>query len=638
MKRIFSILLLVFVSFGLSAQKKDAPKQKIVKQWTLSPDFSEEVSLPFDTVFSLCQRYRVSDRYSSLNATLGNYGLPFYQINFFDRIFDPDEFIYAYYYPFMYLPVKNVFMNTQVPFTELVWTFGAPRTTSEQTFRIRHSQNITRYLNFGLIYDIIFSLGQYNYQRAEDKDFTFFTSYTSPKYKLYFAAGINNLTSHENGGVIDTAQLDLYNTRDVPINLGGLNLATSKIKNRNILLVQRYTIGGQSAKSDSTKQKPKGFLGLSGTFSHIFIWEKNSRSYTDYYPESGFYDSIYINTLQTYDSLYSRSLKNTVRFDFTTDESRKIRLGGGVGIRNELFRYSQIVPTHDTNYADTVAWNKYNNALVGRLYNDIGKFGWIAYGELYLTGYRAGDFSLTGKISKTFGWKKGDATWVVTGGIVNRQPSFWYEQWGGNHFEWHNNFKKEFRIDLGTVFSYPARKAELKFNYAIIDNFTDFNTDALPSQHEGGLSVVAITAKKEFRAWKFHLATDILLQQSSNPEILDLPLFTTQSALYFEHLFRFKKTGGKLNAQLGADVIYHTSYYAYSYMPATGRFYRQEKTKTGEYPFLNVFLNLKLKRARIFVMYDHVLSGWMGYDYYMVPAYPMNFRMIRYGIAWTFYN
>jgi hypothetical protein len=184
MKRIFSILLLVFVPFGLSAQKKDAPKQKIVKQWTLSPDFSEEVSLPFDTVFSLFHRYRLSDRYSPLNATLGNYGLPFYQINFFDRIFDPDEFIYTYYYPFMYLPVKNVFMNTQVPFTELVWTFGAPRTTSEQTFRIRHSQNITRYLNFGLIYDIIYSLGQYNYQRAENKDFTFFTSHPNTSFTL----------------------------------------------------------------------------------------------------------------------------------------------------------------------------------------------------------------------------------------------------------------------------------------------------------------------------------------------------------------------------------------------------------------------------------------------------------------------
>ncbi len=73
-------------------------------------------------------------------------------------------------------------------------------------------------------------------------------------------------------------------------------------------------------------------------------------------------------------------------------------------------------------------------------------------------------------------------------------------------------------------------------------------------------------------------------------------------------------------------------------MPATGRFYRQDLVTSGNYPFLNVFLNVKLKRARIFLMYDHLNSGWMGYDYFMIPHYPQNARMLRYGIAWTFYN
>ena len=43
----------------------------------------------------------------------------------------------------------------------------------------------------------------------------------------------------------------------------------------------------------------------------------------------------------------------------------------------------------------------------GRLFNNIGdKFGWVATGELYVTGYRAGDFNLNGEISKSFDWKK----------------------------------------------------------------------------------------------------------------------------------------------------------------------------------------------------------------------------------------
>jgi hypothetical protein len=641
MKRILSILLLFFTASLLSAQQNvnKPAKPKIIRQWHLSEDFTEEVPVPFDTVFSLFHRYRISDRQSPVNATLGNYGLPFYQMNFFDRISDPDKFLYTNYYPFMYHPGNSVFMNTQVPFTEMVWTYGAPRETSEQTFRIRHSQNVNRFLNFGLIYDIIYSLGQYNYQRAEDKTFTFYSSYTGPKYKIYFASGINSIISYENGGIPETEELGLTDTREIPVNFGSLNLAKSILKNQNILLVQRYTIGSQPVTNDSTVQKKKSFLGLSGTFSHILTWENNKRTYSDNYPQSGFYDTIYINSSITFDSLYSRELTNTVRFDFTTDETRKFRLGGGVGLRNELFRYSQIVPTHDTNFADTARWNRGNNAIVGRLYNNIGgKFSWKANGELFLTGYRAGDFSLKGEIIKSFSLKKGTASWIVNGSIVNRQPSFWYEQWGGNHFEWSNNIKKEFRIDLGTSFIYPAFNTEVIINYAIIDNYTDFNTLALPSQYAGGLSVAALVARKEIRAWKFHFTADAIVQKSSNRDILDLPLFAGRSAIFFEHNFRFKQTNGRLSAQLGADAIYNTLYYPYLYMPATGRFYRQNKEMTGNYPFINVFLNLKLKRTRFFIMMDHLNSGFMGENYYFVPSYPMNIRMLRYGLAWTFYN
>jgi hypothetical protein len=644
MIRHISIILLLAFSSGLNAQKQDTLKPRIIKQWHLSPDFSEEVNIPFDTVFSLFNRYRLADKYSSANATLGNYGLPFYQISFFDRITDPDKFLYSSYYPFMHVPDNAVFMNTQVPFTELAWTFAGPKQTSEQTFRISHSQNVNRFLNFGLIYDIIYSLGQYNYQRAEDKTFTLYSSYTGEKYKLYFAAGLNNLISYENGGITDKSQLNKPETREVPVNLGGLDKANSMLKNRNLLLVQRYTLTRNPVeKSDSIPQKRTGFFGLSGTFSHILILESNKRTYSDGYPESGLYDSIFINKTVTFDSLYSRRIKNTVRFDFTTDETRKFRLGGGIGLRNEIFRYSQIIPHSDTMYADTVVWNRSNNALVGRLYNNIGdKFRWLATGELFLTGYRAGDFNLNGEITKSFDWKKGRASWLITGGIANRQPSFWYDRWGSNHFKWNNNFKKELRIDLGSAFLYPARKAEIKFNYAVINNYTDFDTVAFPSQYSGGLSIAALTIRKELRAWKFHLATDVIIQKSSNIDVLDLPLVTVRTAGYFEHLFKFKQTGGRLNTQLGVDVTYHTLYHPYSYMPSTGRFFRQDQVSTGNYPFVNVFFNFKVKRTRVFIMFDHVNYGIMGNkignNYDMIPNYPMNIRMFRYGLAWTFYD
>jgi hypothetical protein len=632
-----------------AARKADSLKSiRILRQWNLSSDYTEEVSNPVDTIFNLFNRFKTADKYSPVNATLGNYGLPFYQINFFDRITDPDKFLYSSVYPFMFVPDRALFMNTQVPYTELDWSFGGKRETAEQTFRVRHSQNVNRNFNFGVIYDIIYNLGQYSYQRAEDKNANLYSSYTGEKYKLYFSAGINGIYSLENGGITDKGELGKGATREVPVNLGGVNKASSNLKNRNLLLVQKYTIkGNKVVKTDSTATKTVQSNGLSGTFSHILIIDNTRRTYSDEYPQSGFYDTIYKSNNFTYDTLSSHMIKNTVRFDFTTDETRKFRLGGGFGIRNEILNYFQYftrdIPKQALTAGDAVKWKQVNNALVGRLYNGIGeKFKWFATGELYLSGYKAGDFNLNGEIVKSFDLKKGRAAWLITGGILNRQPSFWFSHWQSNNFIWNENLKKEFRTDLGSAILYPARRTSIKFNYTVIKNYTDFDTTASPSQFSGGLSVAALTVSKGMKAWKFHLDTDVILQKSTNDAILDLPLATVRSAGYFEHLFRFKKTGGKLLTQVGVDVTYNTLYHPYSFMPATGRFYRQENSEAGNYPFVNAFLNFKLKRTRVFIMFDHLNYGKMGTknanNYDMVPGYPMNITMFRFGLAWTFYN
>lgn len=639
MRRTLAILLLTCLTPVFSAGAQDTVRHRIIEMWKLSPDQTEELKVPFDTTFSLFHQYRLADKYSPLNASPGSYGLPFYQLNFFDRVTDPDKYLGWYYYPFMYQPGNYLFMNTQVPFTELVWTYGGLRDQAEQTFRIRHSQNVNRKLNFALVYDIVYNLGQYNYQQSSDKSFAFNGSYRGDNYKAYFAYGLNNIKTYENGGISDLSQLETLEPKNIAVNLGGLSKALSYLKNSNLMLVQRYTLGKKTTSVADSSGSAREPFWLSGSFSHILMIDGNRRSYEDNNPDTVFYGPVYISGRHTFDSLSARTIKNTIRFDFTTRESGRFRLAGGVGIRNELIRYSQIVPTHDTLVADTAVWRKHNNVLVGRLYNNIGdKFYWLATGELFLSGYRFGDFNLDGVISKSFSFKKGLASWNINGSIANRQPSFWYEQWGGNHFEWSKSMNKEFRIDVGSSFNYPARGLELRFNYAIIDNYTAFDTLAMPSQHGGGLSVASVFASKDLRAWKFHLTPTLLVQQSSNPDVLDLPLATVRATAFFEHLFNFKKTNGQLNMQLGAEVLYHTPYHALAYMPATGRYYRQNAVEIGNYPFVNVFLNLKLRRTRIFLMLDHVNSGFTGYDYFMIPFYPMNIRMFRYGLAWTFYD
>ncbi|MGB4293431.1 MAG: putative porin, partial [Bacteroidales bacterium] len=226
----------------------------------------------------------------------------------------------------------------------------------------------------------------------------------------------------------------------------------------------------------------------------------------------------------------------------------------------------------------------------------------------------------------------------ITGGFSSVKPSVWVFRWGSNHFVWDNNFLKEFRVNAGSEVSYPYRRLNTRFNYTVLDNYTDFGPDSMPAQHRGGLSVAALYAEKELSLWKFHLSNQILIQKSSNRDILDLPLITLRTAGFFEHNFYFKLTGGNLNTQIGVELFYNTKYYGYGYVPATGSYFRQNKTLIGNYPYINAFLNVKIKRTRVFLVLDHINSGFTGYNYFMVPGYPMNVRVFRYGLAWTFYD
>jgi hypothetical protein len=624
---------------GESAGNYD-PDRRILRMSVLTDDYTGEEIIPFDTVFYLPHRFREADDFSTFNATLGNYGLPFYQINFFDRVREADRFLYSFYYPFMHLQSNAVFMDTQVPFTELRWSNSEPRSMANQTFKVRHTQNVNKSLNFGLVYDIIYDLGQYNHQKAENKTFAFFSSYKGKKYDYYLSAGINNIASKENGGMLSTDMNTLagLGTKDVPVNLSGINQAMNLLRNRNILFVQKYHLGRDNVgETDSIGTKREPFI--KGTISHILEAETNRKSYTDARPSSGYYDSIYISSSKTFDSLYYRNIKNSLRFDFLANDAGKFRLGGGAGVRHEYHKYGQIVPTFDTIIADTTSLYHNNIALMGKIYNDIGdNFGWKVDGELYLLGYRSGDFQVKGAITKRFDFRKGGATLAVTGSISNSQPSFWYSHWGSNHFVWDNNLEKEFRTDVGSSFSFPARNFEVDFRYAIIDNYTYFGEEAIPTQYAKPLSITSLTVSKRMALWKFHFDNDLLLQVSGAPEAVDLPLVAVRSTFYFQHLFRFKSTGGRLNTQIGAEVTYYTKYFPYAYMPSTNLFYAQSEHTAGNYPFIDVFVDLNLKRARIFIMYDHINQGMMGYNYYHVPFYPLNISMLRYGLAWTFYN
>jgi hypothetical protein len=97
---------------------------------------------------------------------------------------------------------------------------------------------------------------------------------------------------------------------------------------------------------------------------------------------------------------------------------------------------------------------------------------------------------------------------------------------------------------------------------------------------------------------------------------------------------------GALIGDLGFDFYYTSKYKASAYMPATGIFHLQDEYNVGGFPFLDVFLTIRIKRTRIFVSYNNLLHGlrFIGENYFTAYNYPLKPRNVRVGLVWTFYD
>jgi hypothetical protein len=73
-------------------------------------------------------------------------------------------------------------------------------------------------------------------------------------------------------------------------------------------------------------------------------------------------------------------------------------------------------------------------------------------------------------------------------------------------------------------------------------------------------------------------------------------------------------------------------------MPASRMFYLQDEKKIGNYVYIDAFINLMVKRFRIYVKYQHLNSLWTQPRYYMVPHYPMQEAAFKFGMSWSFYD
>ena len=203
-----------------------------------------------------------------------------------------------------------------------------------------------------------------------------------------------------------------------------------------------------------------------------------------------------------------------------------------------------------------------------------------------------------------------------------------------NHFIWRNDFGKIRRLRFGGILNLPHTGTNINVGAENIQNYIYFGPDCLPAQYGGSLQVFSVQLQQDFQWRALNWRNTVIYQTSSNEDVLPLPKLSVYSNLFLH--FRVARV---LEVQFGVDLDYYTRYHAPSYQPATMAFCNQKEIECGNYPFMNAYVNMKLSRARFFVLFSHVNQGMFGgNNYFSLPHYPLNPRRFQMGVVVDFVN
>ena len=208
---------------------------------------------------------------------------------------------------------------------------------------------------------------------------------------------------------------------------------------------------------------------------------------------------------------------------------------------------------------------------------------------------------------------------------------------------------KETHTRIEGLFSYKKTKTSLRVAIEEIQNYTylgmsytfsDTNRKYMTAaigQNGSNINLLTAQLKQQFKLGPINWENVVTYQNSSNKSVLPVPMLNVFTNLYLG--FKIAKV---LTVELGADATYFTEYEAPDFCPQMNQFAIQEnedsRVTLGNYPFIDVYANMHLKRARFFVMMTNATSGSFNRKAFLTPHYPTDSSVLRLGVSWNFFN
>ncbi len=631
MKKCQLIIFLILISLtnSIIAKQLQPDSLKVISSWRFNEDKSFSNQINIDTALYDFQNYNPIFQNDISSTYLGNYGLPGIS-HVFRKSYNYSEFIlFRGYENYFHDAGTTVFYNTKRPYTNLIYSGGGSDDNSGQNIKLIHTQNINRYINTGIKYDLISSAGHYKRQKVKNHSFSIFLSYIKDRYNLYTAFSINKFKIEENGGLQDDEDISSsYSSSTLPVNL---DQAESILRNNSFSLTQEYLIGeGNLEESNDSLNADSVNLSVYNKaselrFIHDFYYNSSYRIFDDQNPQSGFYRNIYIDEQSTFDSVKYRNIYNTFQLVKEKELLGINNLGGKFLIGSKFLK-------NYFNQKDTSFWDNY--LVMGLFDKSEENINWKFHSKYFFTGYKAGDYNLRLNITANLGGLLGENKTGIKASIGRKQADYILTVYQSNHFSWENDFTKENSSEIELFYNNDQWKFNTSLIYTAVNNYIYFDSTAIPVQFDGSVSVVSINIKKNFQFGKWDFNNEIIFQHTNNKDVVRIPSLSTSSQISREgSLFK-----SALKTRIGLQMHYNTAFYAYAYMPATGQFYIQDNKQLGNYPYMDIFLNLKVKRTRFFLIYEHFNSWFMKDNYFYALHYPMKSAFFKFGLSWSFYD
>lgn len=632
---------------GETAKKQPTIKPN-VKIWKLVDDFTFADTAVVDTLTIGHQVNNEIWRRSIGNVTLGNNGSPSTSSIFEDRVrFRRYGNLFANAIAAYIDNAEDIpYFNTKTPYTNLAYQMGYPKRRSDEFVQALFSQNVNRRLNFGFHFKLRSSIGRYEAQRADHTSFKLFGSFDGDNYGYNFVGQYSKSEIYENGGIINDDYVlnpDNYTNEgpeSIPVNMMNCRNNTSSYM---LHFTHHYNLGHINRLDPDSNNIE---LPVSTAFHNFEIeYSHHEHKITDLDALlSGTEPFIYqrsIDRTQTADSTKYLNVANTFQLKFNEEANSIMHFGVRAFIKNNISHYKWPAHIDSTLVLDEYKYvyslnseTRVTSHLGGEIFKNLGRnLRWKAEARLYFQGYRTGDIELRGNVDTEFKVFGRTAGIYANGNFLLTSPELYENKYQSNHFSWNRDFDRVKSLSLKGGMKIVENNFEVSAYLNTLNSYIYFASDGRPMQNDGVIQIVALNLFKHFQGAGFHSYNKITWQQSSNETAIALPQLTVYSSDFYEHLF-FKV----LTIQIGADVRYETAYYAPQYIPAIMQFASQSERKVGDHPYIDPFINIQLKRARIYLKMEHVNTGWPSKDSFYTVGYPANPRTFKFGVSWNFYD